>query len=260
MTRIILRLSGRRALLHVGCVLAAVVISTVCDPVCAATITWGAPTTISGDVDVSTDGTLVAAKNTTSGSPTINGVPFTSLGESDPTFALSSPGIISFSNVAFGSALPPFASLSADYRSLLVGAQVTQTPPTAPPPMTVTISGLSIGRLYQFQWWVNDSRDTGDFDRTTMATAGNSVTLEHNVANIEGGVGQFVLGTFTADAATQAILLQGAGTGPNVGSTQINVLQLRDLVIPEPASALQLGCGIFGLVGYGRHRRRLCAP
>ena len=78
---------------------------------------------------------------------------------------------------------------------------------------------------------MHDARDTGDLDRTTTATAGDSVALQHNVG-IEGDVGQFVLGTFSADATTQAIEFQGLGAGTNFGSTQLNAFQLR--TVPEP--------------------------
>jgi hypothetical protein len=40
------------------------------------------------------------------------------------------------------------------------------------------------------------------------STAGNSVTLRENTtAAFQGGVGQFAIGTFTADATTQVISL-----------------------------------------------------
>jgi hypothetical protein len=58
------------------------------------------------------------------------------------------------------------------------------------------------------------------------------VSLEHNTG-VAGSVGQFVLGTFTADATTQSISFQGFGAGTNFGSTQINAVQLR--AVPEPA-------------------------
>ena len=70
--------------------------------------------------------------------------------------------------------------------------------------------------------------------------------------NVEGGVGQYVIGTFTADATTQQIVFQGEGTGLNGGSTQINAFQLR--AIPEPASTELLG--IFGVYGMCQRRRR----
>src|SRR5512139_2740954 len=48
-------------------------------PVQAASITWNSPVTISGDNDVSTNGTLVAAHNLNgaTGNATVNTVPFT---------------------------------------------------------------------------------------------------------------------------------------------------------------------------------------
>lgn len=209
--------------------LAALVIWASPRQVDAATITWGPPTPISGDSDVSTVGTLLSAHNIAGSTVVINGVTFpaTGFGNISAHFTLTSAGALHGVDDPYGSTEPPFTDLSTDYKNLLDSGGFTHTPPNPPPPMTLLIKNLTIGERYEFQWWVNDSRDTGDFDRTTTATSGSSVSLEHNFANAVGGIGQFALGTFVADAATQTIVLQGAGAGSNVGSTQINGFQLR---------------------------------
>jgi len=227
-------------------------------------INWDAPVAITGDSDVSTLGTLVGAGNLADAdSISINGISFSGISFTNGSTTVTS-GIFEFSVAAdgllgvddtFTSAGNPFSNLSTEYQDLLDSGMFTWAPPNDPAPITLKIGSLSVGQMYQFQWWVNDPRGTGDFDRTTTATAGNGVSLEHNLGNAEGGVGQYVIGTFTADATTQQIIFQGAGTGPNVGSTQINAFQLR--AIPEPTSAALLvvvSMHVFCL----RRRRFIC--
>ena len=64
---------------------------------------------------------------------------------------------------------------------------------------TLTMSGLTAGHQYQFEWWNNTS--TGTLLTDTTAVAGNSVTLLSNTTFSVGGLGQFAVGTFTADGA-----------------------------------------------------------
>jgi hypothetical protein len=64
--------------------------------------------------------------------------------------------------------------------------------------MGLTITGLTSGDIYSFQFW---SQSGG----STTATAGNAVTVGG------GGNGQFAIGTFTADATTQAISFSAGG-------------------------------------------------
>ncbi len=159
-------------------------------------------------------GALVAAGNLGDGvtQMAINGVSFDSIGFNSlgttnivsGVFELTSGGTGMFSvDGDFGSAASPYNSLSSEYQSLLDSGVFAFEPGNTPASITLEMSELLIGRTYEFQWWVNDSRGSGDFDRTTTASAGNSVALDHNVANSEGGVGQYVIGTFTADATTQ---------------------------------------------------------
>ena len=89
--------------------------------------------------------------------------------------------------------------------------------------------------------WTPPSTIAGDTDvsaagatvETVTSGGGNTVTLSYSnaAANTAGGIGQFSIGTFTADAATQVITL----TGNTGGSTQINALQLRDLTAVAPS-------------------------
>jgi len=199
----------------------------------AASITWGAIQGITGDSDVSTNGVFVGALNLGgSGGPgipstTVNGVLFTGLGlngspASSGIFALSAAN-----GVGFLSADPPFSTLSPDYRTLLstfMGSSSVN--------ITLTISGLLVGQSYEFEWWSNIS---SSFDpATTTATAGNAVTLLSSPNGLNGGVGQFVIGTFLADSASQIITFEGL---PGVNRA-VNGFQLRQIAtVPEPSAS-----------------------
>ena len=229
-------------------VLAAVLLAGA--PARAGTIVWGLPTTISGDADVSTLGTTLSAHNLAGPTISINGVTFvaTAFGNIDPHFTLTGGGSLTGSDGGFGSAQPPFASLSANYKDLLDSGGFTQDfVAQPPPPITLLARNLTVGTVYEFQWWANEANSL-DFTRTTTATSGGlGVTLDHNVQNVDGGLGQFAVGTFLADATTQEITFQGAGAGNNP-ITLLNGWQLR--VVPEPATtsaAIALGAGAIVL-------------
>jgi len=111
----------------------------------------------------------------------------------------------------------------------------------------LTLSGLSLGTTYEFQWWsdVNGSPYTNGLGAVATATAGNSVTLDSNTTDATGGLGQYVIGTFMADGPTQNIVF----THPvnNNVSGVINAFQLRELtVVPEPGTAL-FGLALMGV-------------
>ena len=199
----------------------------------AASITWGAATNISGDSDVSTGGALVGAFNVGAagaGHPAVNGVTFTefvlnagSSGGAQGNFSLSSSAIVGASNAA-GSASAPFTGLSASYQTLLQSEGGVVPVAT---PFTLTMSGLSVGQTYQFEWWANISSSSFANDLTT-ATAGSTVTLDSNKPNAVGGTGQFAIGTFVADGTSQAIVFNSAG------EAIINAFELR--VAPPPSA------------------------
>jgi hypothetical protein len=214
----------------------------------SANINWGAPTQISGAGDVSTNGTLVGAFNvggTGVPSTVVNGVTFQSFATtggngSSGNFTTVGSGFVGQSNTSGGSASAPFSALPAVYQTLL---QSYSTPFGGM--ITMTISGLTIGAQYQFQLWSNLSSDSFNYQLT--ATAGNSVTLDSNSARAAGGLGQWVIGSFTADATAQTITFAGDGDGGALNAFQLRQLQPTQGV-PDTGSTLAfLGLAMSGM-------------
>ena len=212
----------------------------------AAMFSWNAATNISGDMDVLNTGALVGAFNVGDGgvgSTTVNGVTFNPFvvdstgtpfpGVSNVTvgnFNLSTADIFLSDNTIYGSGSNPFASLSANYQALLRSATIVSNLFIDPATFNLTLSGLTMGRQYKFQWFASAS---GPGALLHASSAGSSVTLSDKVANAEGGLGQYAIGTFTADSASQAINFSSAG-GVNP-TALINGFQLRDFgPVPEP--------------------------
>jgi hypothetical protein len=130
--------------------------------------------------------------------------------------------------------------LSSSYRSLLSSGG-SATPSDT---LQLSISDLTVGDTYEFQWWDNNSSlttsDNDGFKLNTVGTAGNGVTLEGNDGANAGSVGQFAIGTFTANATTQIINFDGVVADPS--DPMLNAFQLRDT--PEPSSFALLGMGV----------------
>lgn len=232
----------------------------------AAVISWGAPQNIAGDSDVLNSRPIVGAFNVGDGaSPfvpypsvpatTVNGVtfqPFVLDSSAGPvssgavlsggvTFTLSTADLFISDNTAYGSGAAPFTSLSSSYQDLLRSSTITSTPAT----FDLTMTGLTVGTTYSFQWWSNTS-DLGSQLHT--ATSGGGVTLNDNVSGANGGLGQYAIGTFTADAATQVITFS-----PDAGPNQFAQLNGFLLAVPEPTTAL-FGLALFGVCFGGRRR------
>jgi len=222
----------------------------------AAPIAWGTPQTISGDGDVSTAGSLVYAYNvgpspTVSSTVTVNGVafqPFPIINfPTTNTFTYGSVTITESPNFLIGydvsSSSGQYGGLSSAYRLLLNGGGGAGQPDT----VTVSLGGLSAGQQYLFQWWASNAANIPPIT-TVTGSATNAVTLDSNLTDTAGGLGQFVTGTFTADGTTQNIDLTGAGQSP-----LINAFQIR--AVPEPSTYAMALAGI-ACGGYLVWRRR----
>jgi hypothetical protein len=216
-------------------------------------ITWGSPTNISGDTNVSTTGALVAAFNMNGSAVTVNGVNFaafpvaggsTTATSGNFTFNETPGTLVAPTNL--GSANPPFNNLSANYQTLLSSAISTSDNNA----LTLTITGLVVGQTYQFQWWLNASSNF-TLGYGTTATSPNPVTLDSNTTDTNGGLGQFVIGTFLCGADTQIITFTGIDS---TNAPTLNAFQLRNLSIPEPSTVALLAVG--ALFGFARIIRR----
>ena len=213
----------------------------------AGLVTWNAPANIAGDSDVSTNGTLIEAYNFAGEATTVNGVtfqPFNMGAMSNPagtsTYSVTS-SIVNNSNT--GSAFAPFSTLLPAYKTLL-GTAAGRGDST----MTLTMSGLSIGGNYEFQTWMNDPRDFSGTIFSMTVTSGDAVTLDPG-AGTEGSLGQYVIGTFVADAPTQTVEFFGSEIGV------VNGYQLRQIIapVPEPGTIL-FGMALVGAAGCARRR------
>ncbi len=210
---------------HIFLTLAILLGMTASSP--TATIAWKTPTTISGDSDVSTNGHFERAYNMTHSSfaspVVVNGVNFDAFAvpsgsiysfTSGNTTVSKTTGLL-FSGLGSGATVAPFSSLGNAYQTIL--GQVVRTDGN----MTLTLNSLTVGNTYELQLWTNTSNPTNSNGFT--ATAGNSVVLDSNTTNASGGVGQFVLGSFTADATSQTISF----TANVAGLVDFTAFQLR---------------------------------
>jgi hypothetical protein len=245
----------RRKLHIVGTLLALLYLDQLAGAVAhAAPITWGAATTIAGTNDIYVVGTARYAYDWGT-TQTVNGVTFAATTITNAPNGTTSDGNLSVSGftkgnpTAFGSGSNPFAALVAVYTNMLRGGAFTIGGGT---PVTVTLSNLAIGSSYMMQVWISDPRGASNqgLNRNSTITnaGGNSITLMYNTTGVEGGIGQFALGTFIADSTNQSFTITGGLNfpGTNTASSQINAIQLRDVTgAPLTTPALSLAAGSY---------------
>jgi hypothetical protein len=211
-------------------------------PANGATITWATPVTISGTTDIDTVGTVFQASNFAGAATTVNGVTFDAFNVTDGSGTVGNIGITGGQNItSFGEGDPAtaYGSLPSAYQELLKTGIIFGA--------TVTVQNLTIGSQYSIQFMANDSRlATGSQDRKVFLNT-NQVTLDINSTNAQGGVGQWVRGTFTADATTQSFTVGGSS------HAYANAMQVR--IVPEPE--MLAGIGVIGSCLAAVIRRRL---
>lgn len=234
----------------------------------AATVNWGPATTIAGDADVTNAGTVFAAANfgdATVTPTTVNGVPFAAFpvgqyvasaaaGRLTVQETLAAQGYRLVGSDTIGrpatATSAPFANLSAAYRAL-IGPGIYSIGTSD---ILLTVSGLTPGAAYRIQLFDNVASANTAADLVN-GTAGRR--LRDNTTGADGGLGQFVTGTFTADATTQSVTI----TGDAAGGSLLNYAPLPVLnavavtAVPEPtaaAAAAAVGLSLF----VGRRRRQ----
>lgn len=218
-------------------------------------ISWGAVRNVTTPADVSTNGTLITAKNcwaNTFAAPTVNGVPFDAfapLGWDNGGWTLNNTS----------------STGDPEYDALLDSARVTTggaaTNPTEWGGIQLdTLAGLTVGSTYEIQVWYSDQRvGTATnvlYDRVmTMSSATGAAVLGGGIVTnlaaltqgaLSGGldadpnntfgptdtiVGSFVTGTFTRTTSAPLWLLV-RGTHPvatNVLRPHINAFQIREV-------------------------------
>lgn len=232
----------------------------------AATINWGTPTTISGPTDVDTSGTLVGAFNfddDTTSTTTINGQDFVGVpldaaniefedSESNVVATLATSdnynpsagwiyNVIGDPQVEGGTGDPDYDELVRDLLSNVTGNNAS---------WTLTLEGLTVSSPYVVQFW---AQQPGVQDRNVVLTAGNNVSLDVDTGDANRN-GQFVTGSFIADATTQDIVISGLTDSGAAGGFILNGFQVR--LVPEPGSAILLSLGGLLLAARSRQVRR----
>ena len=168
----------------------------------AATITWDTPQDISGESDVPESTEYVSvfgAYGNAGGNPDldINGVVF---GNNATTNKINITGTI------YSSFAGTYEAETQEYDDLLLvgaagGSVITLG----------TGNTLTIGQSYMVQVWAHDDRALAAGRLATLTSVANVVQLTMNDTGVAGGKGQWVTGTFTADATAQYINISGGG-------------------------------------------------
>src|SRR5271157_885865 len=174
-----------------------------------ANITWGTATNIAGDTDAIATGTLKYAYNWSGSDATLNGTLFkgtTVYSGSVDSGQLTMGGIFArqtYGTNAFivGSGL--YASLSSAYQVVIGGGATGNYGGTNAG--TVVLNNLTVGHSYSVELWGSNTYYDGPTHQTLDDGNGHSVTTILQTTNGLGYCGQYVVGTFTANATTQLI-------------------------------------------------------
>jgi hypothetical protein len=204
--------------------------------VTAATITFASPTPVThgsataGQTDIVTTGSLVAAYSL-GGIPlggTDNGVTFAKSNTTSPFGGANISIPAGGNSTGLGSYGGFTTTGDSNYDNILSDA--VYAPESGAETLTFTVTS---GHQYEFQLWAIGGGMTVGI---LLTSAANSVTVPN---------GDFVTGTFTADAGTQTLSWGNRGNSYDI----MNAIQLRDLSAPEPATTslvcLSIAVGLF---------------
>ena len=117
---------------------------------------------------------------------------------------------------------------------------------------TATLNNLTIGTTYKVLTLLADTRNNpAIIGRTVNVTDGGAGTINQTYAYLAGSpnLGGYVLGTFTADAATQSLAQVISDLNSPQGS-QFNGLLVA--TVPEPTILGLLGLGAVGILSRRR--------
>lgn len=192
-------------------------------------VAWQPPATISGTSDVSTVGTYFGSWAPQDGSANnypVNGVTFQ--GFSDL------PGLTPGSTLdngynGFGS---PNTS-DPNYNTLLQYGRFSNEGNS---PATFAWSGMTPGDTYLVEFWVNDGRNIGQ-SRSETITGGTNTSAPISYGSDGSGPGQYIIGTFMANATGGETLTLNAYSSGSAPDPQITLFQVRDITATLDLSA-----------------------
>jgi len=156
-----------------------------------ATISWDTAENISGSADF-TSNEVYAALNVGGSALTAEGIAFSA--DDGSLTELTVSGTSESGLIPSASSTIP--SVSTEYTTLLNSAKDATT---------IELSGLQTGDEYFVKVWSTDARTAGIGKTATVE--GESV--DENVPDSEHGLGQYIVGTFTALASAQTITVSG---------------------------------------------------
>ena len=210
----------------------------------AAPITWDLPANTSSKADL-IEGTVVTALNGGNANLTINDAGAS--GTSSYTFTTSNYTTINFTptggdagdsaRAGFGTNqyAPSTMTTTGDapFDSLVSTVTYAFGTPSGIVTGDMLLEGLSIGTEYQVQVFFNDQRSTadtramtyGDGEGNTVLVAGGDATVGVQLDHY----GQFVVGTFTADAETQFLTMDSS-----MGPTPFGNIHYNAIIVTGP--------------------------
>ena len=197
---------------------------------------------VTGNSDVSTNGSLEYAYDLGGSGVTVNNVAFAAGGTGGTV------GSITFHNPDGGgnhnfNNIDPATNIIG---TLLDSARWTTSGTTE----TVTLGGLTVGQEYEVQVFSSDTRSASGrtlvVDGTDYGLIDGSLVDSNDPNSVRHGV--FVTGTFTATATTEDFTYTYGGSGG--GNPQLNAIQVR--LVPEPSAVLLGGLAALGLLARRR--------